>query len=288
MLNQTPDIITEFDHLTSRYAAVFCDVWGVIHNGVRSFAEACAALRAARAKGLAVVLVTNAPRPHGSVEAQLRSLQVPDEAWDCVVTSGDVTRDLIRAAPRRVFHIGPERDLALYDGLDAELSDEREADAIVCTGLADDTTETPETYAELLRRLRGRDLPMICANPDVMVERGGVTVWCAGALARGYAQLGGRTLVAGKPFAPIYVAAMRAAEEILGRTVERREVLAVGDGMLTDIKGAADFGLDTLYVSGGVHWRDYGEASHAPDPSRLHAFLTAHGHRPVAVMAELR
>lgn len=287
-MDETPDIIAELGHLTGRYAAVFCDVWGVIHNGVQASREACAALQAARRKGLAVILVTNAPRPHGAVEAQLRSLHVPDDAWDRVVTSGDVTRELIRAAPRRVFHIGPERDLSIYDGLDAELSDEREADAIVCTGLADDTAETPETYAEVLRRLRGRDLPMICANPDVMVERGGAPVWCAGALARDYAQLGGRTLIAGKPFAPIYVAAMRAAEEILARTVERREVLAVGDGMLTDIKGAADFGLDTLYVSGGVHWRDYGEAAHAPDPRRLHAFLTKHGHRPVAVMAGLR
>lgn len=287
-MNEAPDIIAELDQLTGRYAAVFCDVWGVIHDGVRASQEACVALKRARAKGLAVVLITNAPRPHGAVEAQLRGLEVPDEAWDRVITSGDVTRDLIRAAPRRLFHIGPERDLAIFDGLDADVSDEREADAVVCTGLHDDRTETPETYAELLRRLRGRDLPMICANPDVMVERGGVPVWCAGALARDYAQLGGRTLIAGKPFAPIYVAAMLAADELLGRAVERREVLAVGDGMLTDVKGAADFGLDTLYVSGGVHWRDYGEASHAPDRSRLHAFLTRHGHRPVAVMAELR
>jgi HAD superfamily hydrolase (TIGR01459 family) len=287
-VDEAPSIIAELDGIAARYAAVFCDVWGVIHDGVASSPEATAALQAAKRRGLAVILITNAPRPHGPVVEQLRRLAVPDDAYDRVITSGDVTRDLIREAPRRLFHIGPERDLPIFDGLDIELCDEREADAVVCTGLDDDTRDTPEDYGELLARLRGRNLPMICANPDVMVERGGVPVWCAGALARDYALLGGRTLIAGKPFGPIYVAAMRAAGEVLGRTVERREVLAIGDGMLTDIKGAADFGLDVLYVSGGIHWRDYGEESGKPDAGRLHAFLTKHGHRPVAVMTELR
>jgi HAD superfamily hydrolase (TIGR01459 family) len=147
--------------------------------------------------------------------------------------------------------------------------------------------EKPEDYAELLRRLRARNLPFICANPDIMVERGERIIWCAGALARDYAQLGGRTLIAGKPYAPVYDVAMKEVAEILGRPVERRQVLAIGDGMLTDIKGAADNGFDVLYVSGGIHARDYGDASQ-PDPARLAAFLDRHGYHPVAVIPRLR
>lgn len=281
-------VIDSLGRVSSRYRVLFCDVWGVVHNGVASFPEACRALVEARGRGLAVVLLTNAPRPHPPVEAQLQSLGVPREAYDRIVTSGDVTRDLVRAGPRRIFHIGPERDETLFEGLDAKLVDESAAAGVVCTGLRDDATEAPEDYLDLLRRLRGRNLPFVCANPDVMVERGHRMIWCAGALARDYAQLGGRVEIAGKPFAPIYESALQAAEQVLGRPIEKREVLAIGDGMLTDIKGAADWGLDVLYVSGGIHWRDYGDHAHAPDPDRLHAFLTKHGHRPVAVMTGLR
>ncbi len=273
--------------ISGRYAAVLCDVWGVVHNGVRSFPAATAALAAARSQGIAVVLITNAPRPHQGVEAQLAALGVPDDAFDRVVTSGDVTRDLIAAGPRRVFHLGPDRDMAIYDGLDADLVEEFEASAVVCTGLFDDETETPDDYADMLRRFRARDLPFICANPDVVVERGDQLIWCAGALARDYAQLGGRTLIAGKPHGPIYEAALKAAAETLGREVAKAEVLAIGDGMLTDIKGAADNGIDVLYVSGGIHARDYGHADD-PDAGRLAAFVARHGFRVTAVMPKLR
>ncbi len=221
------------------------------------------------------------------VDAQLASLGVPAGAWDRVVTSGDVTRALISAGPRKVFHLGPDRDMSLYDGLDADIVEEFEASAVVCTGLFDDETETPDDYADMLRRLRARNLPFICANPDVVVERGDRLIWCAGALARDYAQLGGRTLIAGKPHAPIYEAALKAAGEILGRAVGRSEVLAIGDGMLTDIKGASDNGIDALYISGGIHARDYGHPDN-PEPQQLAAFLAKHGFRPVAVMPKLR
>lgn len=189
--------------------------------------------------------------------------------------------------PRKLFHLGPERDQAIYDGIDCELVEEFEADAVVCTGLFDDEAEKPEDYAEMLQRLRSRDLPFICANPDVMVERGERLIWCAGALARDYTLLGGRTLISGKPHRPIYVAALQAASEVLGREVTALEALGIGDGMLTDIKGAADNGLDVLYVSGGVHAADYGDPL-APDPVRLSEFLERHGHRPVAVIPRLR
>lgn len=282
-----PQSITSLEAVSRRYSAVLCDVWGVIHNGVEAFPEAVAALAAAREQGLAVVLITNAPRPRDGVIAQLANLGVPATAWDRVVTSGDVTRDLIRSGPRRVFHIGPDRDFPIYDGLDVELVEEFEASSVVCTGLFDDETETPDDYAEMLQRLRARNLPFICANPDIVVERGHELIWCAGALARDYGQLGGRTLVSGKPHRPIYEAALLAAGEVLGRDVGKAEALAIGDGMFTDVKGATDNGFDALYVSGGIHARDYGDP-HAPDPAQLAAFLDKHGYAPVATIPRLR
>lgn len=282
-----PPLIDTLDALTDRYSAVLCDVWGVVHNGERAYQKACAALARARASGKAVVLITNSPRPHQGVEEQLGVLGVPDQAWDRVVTSGDVTRDLIRNAPRRLFHIGPERDLALFDGLDIELVEDFEAAGVVCTGLFDDEAETPEDYAELLQRLRMRDLPFICANPDIIVERGDRHIWCAGALARDYGLLGGRTLIAGKPHRLIYEASMEAAAEVLGRAVERGEVLAIGDGVLTDVKGADSFGVDMLYVTAGIHAGEYG-APDAPDAAQLATFLDKHGHHPVAAITRLR
>lgn len=284
---ELPQMIGSLDALADRYSALLCDVWGVVHNGVSAFAEASAALARAREKGLAVVLITNAPRPHGSVEAQLAALGVPEAAFDRVVTSGDVTRDLIAAGPRRIFHLGPDRDMAIYEGLDVEMTEEFEASAVVCTGLFDDETEAPEDYGEMLRRFRARDLPFICANPDIVVERGEELIWCAGALARDYQQLGGRTLISGKPHRPIYEAALKAASETLGRGVGATDVLAIGDGMLTDIKGAAANGIDSLYVTGGIHARDYGEVLD-PDMALLSEFLHRHGHAPVAVIPRLR
>ncbi|MBZ9980492.1 TIGR01459 family HAD-type hydrolase [Mesorhizobium sp. BR-1-1-8] len=283
----SPDIIGSLEDVSKNYSAILCDVWGVVHNGERHFPAAASALTAARTAGIPVVLITNSPRRSADVVAQMNVIGVPPSAYDRVVTSGDVTRDLIVEGPRKIFHVGAERDLTLYDGLDVDLVEEFEASGVVCTGLFDDEVEKPEDYAELLRRLRARNLPFICANPDIMVERGERIIWCAGALARDYAQLGGRTLIAGKPYAPVYDVAMREVAEILGRPVERRQVLAIGDGMLTDIKGAADNGFDVLYVSGGIHARDYGDASQ-PDPARLAAFLDRHAYHPVAVIPRLR
>ncbi|MBZ9998923.1 MULTISPECIES: TIGR01459 family HAD-type hydrolase [unclassified Mesorhizobium] len=283
----SPDIIGSLEDVSKNYSAILCDVWGVVHNGERHFPAAASALAAARTTGVPVVLITNSPRRSADVVAQMNVIGVPPSAYDRVVTSGDVTRDLIVEGPRKIFHVGAERDLTLYDGLDVDLVEEFEASGVVCTGLFDDEVEKPEDYAGLLRRLRARNLPFICANPDIMVERGERIIWCAGALARDYAQLGGRTLIAGKPYAPVYDVAMKEVAEILGRPVERRQVLAIGDGMLTDIKGAADNGFDVLYVSGGIHARDYGDASQ-PDPARLAAFLDRHGYHPVAVIPRLR
>jgi HAD superfamily hydrolase (TIGR01459 family) len=245
-----------------------------------------AALQAARAGGQVVVLVTNSPRPRAGVAEQLALLDVPQDCYDAIVSSGDVTRKLIAEGPRRVFHLGPDRDLPLYDGIDVELSEEFEAQAVVCTGMFDDD-EKPEDYADMLERFRARNLPFICANPDIVVERGDELIWCAGALARDYAQLGGRTEIAGKPHRPIYEAALAEASALLGREAARSEALAIGDGVLTDVKGAADNGIDVLFVSGGIHAGEYGPA-HAPDPAGIRAFLQRHGYSPVAVIPRLR
>lgn len=278
--------IEALDALYEDYDAFLCDVWGVLHNGVTAWSEAFGALQRARAAGKTVVLITNAPRPHAQVRQQLGLLGVPQDAYDDVVTSGDVTRVLISEAPRRLFHIGTERDLALFDGLDVDLVEEPEASAVVVSGPYDDETETPDDYAETLRRLRVRDLPMICANPDIVVERGDRLVYCAGAIARAYALLGGRTLIAGKPHEPIYAEAMRRIEAARGAPVDRARVLAIGDGLTTDVKGAMDNGFDLLFVSNGIHARDYGEPGR-PDPQRLEAYLRDFGADPVATMVRL-
>lgn len=283
----TPNMITSLEAIAGNYDVILCDVWGVLHNGVGSFEAAGAALVAARAQGLKVVLITNAPRPSPDVIVQMKGLGVPDEAYDRVVTSGDVTRHLISNGPRKVFHIGEDRDLSLYDGLDVELVEEQEAQVIVCTGLFDDKTERPEDYEQLLLRLRSRDIPMICANPDIVVERGDQLIWCAGALARDYGLLGGRTMIAGKPHRPIYDEAIQVAGELLGREVDHDRVLAIGDAMLTDVKGAVDYGLDILFVSAGIHSRDYGVA-HDPDIALLGKFLSGHGTNPTAILPFLR
>lgn len=272
--------------IIKRYDAVFCDVWGVIHNGVHAFGEALSALKKARQSGKAVILITNSPRPRQGVVLQLASLKIGADFYDDIVTSGDATRYLIKEAPKKIFHIGPERDLSLFDGLDVELCEEFEAAAVVCTGLFDDENETPDDYVELLQRLRSRNLPFICANPDIIVHHGDKELWCAGALARAYEQLGGRTLIAGKPHRPIYDLAMKKLAENKGH-VEKKRILAIGDGILTDIKGGQQYGLDTLYISGGIHQNEYVKNGKV-DPSLLIEFLDKFGSHPVATMWALK
>jgi HAD superfamily hydrolase (TIGR01459 family) len=279
--------IESLDQISGDYDVILCDVWGVLHNGVRSWTPAWRALESARNAGKAVVLITNAPRPKGPVSEQLAILGVPETAYDDIVTSGDVTRALIRENARRIFHIGPDRDFSLYEGLPVEICEEREASAVVCTGLEDDETETAEDYRDILQRLRARDMPFICANPDIVVERGDKLVYCAGALAREYGLMGGRTLIAGKPHRPIYDEALRRASAVLSRKVELPRILAIGDGMTTDVKGAMDYGLPLLFISDGIHAREYGEPG-SPDPERLDTFLHEFGADPVATMLKLR
>lgn len=243
--------------ISGNYDVILSDVWGVLHNGVNVFPDAAKALTEARAGGATVVLVTNSPRPRQGVIDQLRAIGVSDDAWDRIVTSGDVTRVLIAQGPKKVFLLGPQRDLPLLEGLDVEIMAAPEAaDSVVCTGFFDDETETPEDYEDMLREFRSRHVPMICANPDLIVERGHRMIPCAGAMAAFYSQMGGETRIAGKPHAPIYAAALEEARDARGE-FDRSRIMAIGDGMPTDVRGALAAGLDLLYISDGIHVGEY-------------------------------
>jgi HAD superfamily hydrolase (TIGR01459 family) len=283
-----PPFTAHFATLAGDYDVVLSDVWGVVHNGAVASAEACDALARFRKRGGTVVLITNAPRPGAAVaRLTLDRLGVPRAAYDGIVSSGDVTHALIAArAGARLFHIGPERDLGLFDGLDAPLAPLERADYAVCSGLVDDTVETPQDYQGLIARMRARALPMICANPDVVVERGDKLVYCAGAIADLYAAAGGEVIYAGKPYRPIYDQALALAEGVRGERVAHHRVLAIGDSVRTDLKGAAAFGIDCLFVTAGIHAEELGGRSD-PDPAALSGIFAAAGVAPKAVMHRL-
>ena len=261
----------------------FLDIWGVLHNGVKPFAGAVSACQNFRALGGKVILVSNSPRPRSGVEKQLDHIGVPKDVYDAILTSGDVSRVLIAAFEGQpVFHIGPERDVPVFVGTGVELASAIEAIAIVCTGLFDDESEIPHDYDARLKAFAKRRLPMICVNPDKTVERGGRIIYCAGALAEAYEKLGGNVAYAGKPFGPIYEEAFHIATQLTGRPVQTSRVLAIGDGVATDIAGAIDAGVRAVYIASAVHVAKGEDISDAavrlfPDPAK----------RPVAVMAAL-
>ncbi|MBA4777031.1 TIGR01459 family HAD-type hydrolase [Agrobacterium salinitolerans] len=270
--------ILTLGEITAGFDVILSDVWGVLHNGVSAFPDAAVALHEARKAGKTVVLITNSPRPAPGVIAQLRVLGVPDEAYDRIITSGDVTRGLIAEGPKKVFLLGPERDMPLLEGLDVDVVGEAQAQSVVCTGFFDDETETPEDYTEMLKGFIARNAPMICANPDLVVERGERIIPCAGAMAAYYEQLGGEVRIAGKPHAPIYEACLAAAKEVRGAFAKDR-VLAIGDGMPTDVKGAIASGLNLLYISGGIHAAEY-TLNGQTDEALLNAYLKGQGAAP--------
>jgi HAD superfamily hydrolase (TIGR01459 family) len=277
--------VSRLADIAGRYDVLLCDVWGVIHNGRESFPEACAALATfARARG-PVVLISNAPRPSADVLPQLDALGVPRTAWQAFVSSGDATRVLLaERAPGPAWAIGPARDAPLYAGLGLEFSGPEDAAFIACTGPEDDERETPEDYRARLEVCARRGLTMICANPDRVVQRGDRLIYCGGALADLYAGLDGPVLMAGKPYAPIYDLCVAEAEALLGRAVDRRRILCVGDGIPTDVKGAADQGLDCLFIASGIHGAETIGPDGRPDPALTAALLAREGaHAPLAM-----
>ncbi len=290
----TAPILTDhFSTLAPHYDAVLSDVWGVVHNGIAATPPACEALTRFREKGGSVVLISNAPRPGAQVRKFLDHLKVPHSAYDAIVTSGDVTRDVVaQRAGQKFYLIGPERDHSIFTGLDIPpFSTPEEAEYVVCTGLFNDEVETPEDYRERLTQLRARNLFLLCANPDVVVERGHKLVYCAGALADLYAELGGEVYYAGKPYRPLYDMALaetakaRASRKLDGDVALKR-VLAIGDSVRTDVKGAHDLGVDCLFVTAGIHAEELGHRDD-PDLAALGTIFTAAGHAPKAVTRRL-
>ncbi|HEY3887580.1 MAG TPA: TIGR01459 family HAD-type hydrolase [Caulobacteraceae bacterium] len=274
----TPVLLHGLSEIAENYDALLCDVWGVVHNGRARFAEACAALTRFRAERGPVILISNAPRPAADVSPQLDALGVPHAAWTTMVTSGDATRALLaERAPGPAWAIGPERDAPLYQDLGLEFSGPEDAVFISCTGPTDDTVETPEDYRERLTFCAGRGLTMICANPDRVVQRGDQLVYCGGALADLYAGLDGPVLMAGKPYAPIYEMSLAEAAAHLGRPLERARALCIGDGVATDLGGAADQGLDALFIAHGIHAAEALAADGELEPARLGALLAREG-----------
>jgi HAD superfamily hydrolase (TIGR01459 family) len=281
---KTIPVIDSLAPLGSSYAAWLVDIWGVMHNGVRAFPPAVEATRRFRQQGGIVVLLSNSPRPNEPLQRQLASLGISERSYDTTVSSGDLTRhELAKHAGARIFHLGPERDLPIFESLDLNRVDAGNAELVVCTGLFNDETETPEDYEGLLRELADRKLTMLCANPDHLVERGHNLVYCAGALAQLYAEDGGEVLYAGKPYGPIYELAEETIAGLAGRKIARSEILAIGDGIRTDMAGAADFGLDAVFVASGLHVGPGGEGL---DDLRL-AELFEGRKEPRAAMAAL-
>ena len=264
---------------------ILSDIWGVVHNGLEAFPEACAALHAFRQRGGTVILITNAPRPADSVQRQLRKLGVADEIYDAIVSSGDLTRLFVADHPgQKVFWLGPATDGSIHRGLDPVSAPLEQADYIVCTGLFDDEVETPEDYRDMMLQAKARKLPLICANPDIVVERGDRLIYCAGAVAELYRELGGEVIFYGKPHRPIYERAMALAGERQGHQIDRRRVLAIGDSVRTDLTGAREFGIDCLFVTRGIHAEEF-EGLDQLDPASV---MELFGHPPKALMRELK
>ena len=283
--DSAPSAIPVIDSISSVSVgtdAWLVDIWGVMHNGARHFPDAARACQTFRKIGGTVMLLSNAPRPAASVAAQLKRIGVPQSAYDAILTSGDAALSLIgKFSGRPIHHIGPERDLALFTGLDVVLAPVDEADAVVCTGLVDDETETPEDYVSVLEVAAARSLPMICANPDLKVERAGKLGWCAGGVAAAYTALGGKVEYAGKPYAPVYKLALTRLSELRGRRMTKERVLAIGDGITTDIAGAFEAGIRSVFVASGVH------VTGKLDGAALDALFAKTVARPIAAMPKL-
>ncbi|MBZ0217194.1 MAG: TIGR01459 family HAD-type hydrolase [Fimbriimonadaceae bacterium] len=281
---ELPPEISGLSVLAGQYDGLMCDIWGVVHNGVEAYPEAVTALETFRKQGGVVVLITNSPRTAAGVADQLEQLQVPAGAWDRIVTSGDITRELLSQRDgQAAYHLGPERDRGTFAGTPVQLVDEELAGFVVCTGLFDDEAEGPDDYRVRLQRMRGRDLTMICSNPDLVVQRGDRHIYCAGALAALYEELGGHVVYTGKPWAPIYEAGFKLMDETANKKISRARILAIGDAIRTDLLGAKRAGIASLFVLGGIHAAEIVE-----DKGReLAAKLAEAGVSPVARQSQL-
>lgn len=278
-------ILAALADIAPRYEALLCDLWGCLHDGKTPFPAAVAALLAFRAGGGKVALVTNAPRPSSRVIASLDRMGVPRDAWDVVASSGDAAQYALftGAVGRRVWHLGPEKDDSFFAEPPADLPgplaiervDFDQAEGIVCTGPFDEMTDVPDDYRGRFLAAKARGLPMLCTNPDLVVDFGETRIYCAGALARLYEEMGGQALYFGKPHPPIYDLARRRLEAAAGRAIAGDRLLAVGDGIGTDVLGGQAEGIDTLFVTGGLSAAEFGPDPENPDPALLDPWLAA-------------
>jgi len=279
-MSSSPQILSGFREIAAQYDALVCDVWGVLHNGVKAFAPACDALKRFRAEQGPVVLLSNAPRPEADLKAQFAKFGVPHDCYDAIVTSGIAARaDLAGRAEKgrvRMYHLGPERDRGVFEGLAVDCVDLQDSEVALCTGLFDDDVETPDDYSDTLAEMKAHGLVMICANPDFVVQRGGVLVYCAGALAEAYEKIGGKVTYYGKPHAAIYKLTLAAAKGA-------KHPLAIGDGLKTDIRGANAAGLDALFIGNGIH----GEHVEPFTPPHLSELFASEGVSARAAMRTL-
>ncbi|MGV8987573.1 MAG: TIGR01459 family HAD-type hydrolase [Cypionkella sp.] len=289
------EMIQNLSKIVGRYDAVFCDLWGCLHNGLHAFPEAVAALQEYRKGGGKVVLLTNAPRPKSNVAAQLDRMGVPRDAWDEVVTSGDATQYALFSGTfgTKAFFVGATKDESFFTDLPADLTPVsialvpvEEADLMICTGLAHDMTETPDDYKLPLMQAKNAGLTMLCANPDIIVDYGDKQLYCAGALAAAYEKMGGKTMYFGKPHPPVYDLARRRLGELGGGRTP--QILCIGDGIGTDIQGGMAEGLDTLFVTGGISAAAFGADSDNPDKGLLENWLNARQMSATFSIAKLR
>ena len=279
--------MSSLSQIAPAYDAILSDVWGVVHDGVTAHPAAVEALRSFRAKGGRVVLITNAPRTAPPIIDMLDRMSVPRDAYDDVVTSGDVTRTMIAPYRGRVLHhVGPKGvDDSIYEGFDITLGSPEQAAAVVVTDL-DDDDDTPDIYEDRIKIWLAHGLPLICANPDRVVEHGGRIIYCGGALADLYEAHGGRIHMAGKPYRPIYDEALKRADAAAGHSVDRRRILAIGDSVRTDAIGAANAGLDLMFITGSIHAEEL-DAFGTPDPEAIRALVAPSGARLVGAMPRL-
>ena len=286
----TPPIIASAGPLLARYDALFCDVWGVLHNGRMAYAEAGEALARLRAGGGTVVLVSNAPVPADGVERVLERTGVRRDAWDAIVSSGDIAlAHIAEQGYGRLHRVGPaRRDSRLFQRLPGPAAALHEADAIVCTGLVDDANETVASYRALIEEGVARGLPLVCANPDLVVDVGDKRYLCAGSIAAEYERCGGSVFWAGKPHPSAYAAALRRATELRGAEPARTRILAIGDAVRTDLAAAQGMGIDALFIASGIH-SDAVMANGSIDPERLASVFAPAGTPPaIAAMTQLR
>ncbi|HEY8163317.1 MAG TPA: TIGR01459 family HAD-type hydrolase [Methylocystis sp.] len=286
--------ISGLRELAGRYDALLCDVWGVLIDGKKHFPRAADALRRFRGQGGSVVLITNASRPDAEVRRQLLGLGLPEDAFDDLVSAGELTlREIVARKGQACYHLGPPRDNGLFDeaarrlGAPVAKVGPEQADYVVCTGLFAEREEIPQDYDQRLAALKARDLTMLCANPDIVVAIGDDIVYCAGALAERYAAMGGEVVMFGKPHPPIYAAALERLTRLRGAPIDKGRVFAMGDGALTDLAGAGGAGLDCVFVTDGVHAGELRPDGGEVDPAALERLTALAGARPVALAREV-